>query len=163
MKSRGIFNGDVLEHNLFLILSVSSHKLMPSRICLATTLYLICMLDSVYRLFWQENKQLFNWMRTGQAWFLFLKHTGVNMMAGLRCCPIISWMALAAVLGSVLGLGEDLDRPLFGPPGSPLRLQESDPGLKKALQFAEERYNLGSNAMHLRRVSRLVSATKQVT
>uniref|UniRef100_A0AAQ5YLL7 Cathepsin F n=1 Tax=Amphiprion ocellaris TaxID=80972 RepID=A0AAQ5YLL7_AMPOC len=72
------------------------------------------------------------------------------------------WLALAAVLGSVLGLGEDLDRPLFGPPGSPIRLQESDPGLKKALLFAEERYNRGSNAMHLRRVSRFISATKQL-
>uniref|UniRef100_A0A3P8SHK9 Cathepsin F n=1 Tax=Amphiprion percula TaxID=161767 RepID=A0A3P8SHK9_AMPPE len=72
------------------------------------------------------------------------------------------WLALAAVLGSVLGLGEDLDRPLFGPPGSPIRLQESDPGLKKVLLFAEERYNRGSNAMHLRRVSRFISATKQL-
>lgn len=84
------------------------------------------------------------------------------MMLASRCCPVILWLALAACLGSVLGLGEDLDRPLFGPPGSPIRLQESDPGLKKALQFAEERYNRGSNAMHLRRVSRVVSATKQV-
>uniref|UniRef100_A0A672FV65 Cathepsin F n=1 Tax=Salarias fasciatus TaxID=181472 RepID=A0A672FV65_SALFA len=73
-----------------------------------------------------------------------------------------SWLALAAVMGAVLGLGEDLDRPLFGPPGSPIRLQESDPGLKRALDFAEERYNRGSNAMHLRKISRLVSATKQV-
>uniref|UniRef100_A0A8C6WJD0 Cathepsin F n=1 Tax=Neogobius melanostomus TaxID=47308 RepID=A0A8C6WJD0_9GOBI len=47
-------------------------------------------------------------------------------------------------------------------PGSPIGLQDSDPGLRKALQFAEERYNRGSNAMHLRRVSRLISATKQV-
>lgn len=85
------------------------------------------------------------------------------MMVGFRCCPVILWLALAAVLGSVLGLGEDLDRPLFGPPGSPIRLQESDPGLKKVLEFAEERYNRGSNAMHLRKVSRLISATKQVT
>uniref|UniRef100_A0A3Q1ERX2 Cathepsin F n=1 Tax=Acanthochromis polyacanthus TaxID=80966 RepID=A0A3Q1ERX2_9TELE len=75
---------------------------------------------------------------------------------------VFLWLALAAVLGSVLGLGEDLDRPLFGPPGSPIRLQESDPGLKKALLYAEERYNRGSNAMHLRRVSRFISATKQL-
>lgn len=85
------------------------------------------------------------------------------MMAGLRGCRVILWLALSAVLGSALGLGEDLDRPLFGPPGSPVRLRESDPGLKKALEFAEERYNRGSNAMHLRKVSRLISATKQVT
>uniref|UniRef100_A0A3Q1J0X1 Cathepsin F n=1 Tax=Anabas testudineus TaxID=64144 RepID=A0A3Q1J0X1_ANATE len=62
----------------------------------------------------------------------------------------------------VLGLGEDLDRPLFGPPGSPVPLHDSDPGLKKALEFAEERYNRGSNSMHLRRVSRFISATKQL-
>ncbi|KAG7223582.1 hypothetical protein INR49_028475 [Caranx melampygus] len=83
------------------------------------------------------------------------------MVAGPSSYPVILCLALAAVLGTVLGLGEDLDRPLFGPPGSPIRLHESDPGLKKALEFAEERYNRGSNAMHLRRVSRLVSATKQ--
>lgn len=80
------------------------------------------------------------------------------MRVGVRCCPLI--LCLALVL--VFGLGEDLDRPLFGPPGSPIRLHESDPDLKKVLVFAEERYNRGSNAMHLRRVSRFVSATKQV-
>lgn len=84
------------------------------------------------------------------------------MVVGFRS-PVIPLLALAAVLGSVLGLGEDIDRPLFGPPGSPIRLKESDPGLMKALDFAEERYNRGSNAMHLRKVSRLISATKQVT
>ncbi|XP_028272651.1 cathepsin F [Parambassis ranga] len=84
------------------------------------------------------------------------------MMVELRCCPLILWMALVAVLGSVLGLGEDLDRPLFGPPGSPIRLHETDPGLKKAVLFAEERYNHGSNAMHLRKISRIISATKQL-
>ncbi|XP_078117281.1 cathepsin F isoform X2 [Sander vitreus] len=83
------------------------------------------------------------------------------MVVGFRC-PVILWLSLAAVLGSVFGLGEDIDRPLFGPPGSLIRLQESDPGLKKALAFAEERYNQGSNAMHLRKVSRLLSATKQL-
>uniref|UniRef100_A0A3B3XAZ8 Cathepsin F n=1 Tax=Poecilia mexicana TaxID=48701 RepID=A0A3B3XAZ8_9TELE len=79
------------------------------------------------------------------------------MRVGVRCCPLILCLALV----SVFGLGEDLDRPLFGPPGSPIRLHESDPDLKKVLGFAEERYNRGSNAMHLRRVSRFVSATKQ--
>ncbi|KAM9849918.1 cathepsin F [Aulostomus maculatus] len=72
------------------------------------------------------------------------------------------WLALAAVGGSVLTLGEDLGQSLFGPPGSPIPLQESDPGLQKALQFAEERYNMASNALHLRRVRRLLSATKQL-
>ncbi|XP_020509048.2 cathepsin F isoform X1 [Labrus bergylta] len=75
---------------------------------------------------------------------------------------VIFWLALAAVLGLVLGIDEDIDRPLFGPPGSPIRLHESDQGLKKALNFAEERYNRGSNAMHFRKVSRFISATKQL-
>ncbi|XP_068596138.1 cathepsin F [Brachionichthys hirsutus] len=82
-------------------------------------------------------------------------------MNGLRG-SVVLWLALAAVVGSVYGLSEDLDRPLFGLLGSPVRLAESDPGLKKVLQFAEERYNRGSNAMHLRKVSRLISASKQL-
>lgn len=82
------------------------------------------------------------------------------MAAALRVYPLFLGLA---VLGSVLGIGEDLDRPLFGPPGSLIRLQESDPGLIRAMQFAEERYNRGSNAVYLRRVSRFISATKQVT
>lgn len=69
---------------------------------------------------------------------------------------------MAGGLRSVYGLGEDLDRPLLGPPGSPIMLHESDPGLQRALKFAEERYNRGSNAVYLRKVSRLVSATRQV-
>nr|XP_061792918.1 cathepsin F [Nerophis lumbriciformis] len=77
-------------------------------------------------------------------------------------CQFFVCLALAAVVGAVLGLGEDMDRPMFGPPGSAIRLKETDPGLKKALQFAQERYNLGSNAMHLRRVSKVISATKQL-
>lgn len=82
-------------------------------------------------------------------------------MLEFRCSPLIPWLVLAG-LGFVFGLGEDLDRPLIGPPGSPIRLHEADPGLKTALAFAEERYNRGSNAMHLRKVSRFISATKQV-
>ncbi|XP_056136890.1 cathepsin F isoform X2 [Lampris incognitus] len=70
-------------------------------------------------------------------------------------------LALAAV-GSAPGSGEDLDRPPFGAPGSPVQLRESDPGLKRALKFAEDRYNLGSNAMHVRRVSKFISASKQL-
>ncbi|KAM9741128.1 cathepsin F [Menidia menidia] len=84
------------------------------------------------------------------------------MVVGSRCCLLILWLALATVPSPLFGMGEDFDRPLIGPPGSPIRLHDSDPGLKKALFFAEERYNRGSNAMHLRRVSRLVSATKQL-
>lgn len=94
----------------------------------------------------------------------FWRQPGIIIMVGFFVCPIslILFLALAGGLGSVHGLGEDLDRPLFGPPGSPIWLKESDPGLQKALMFAEERYNRGSNAMHLRKVSRLVSATRQV-
>lgn len=84
------------------------------------------------------------------------------MVVILRCCPLIQWLSLVVLLGSVVGLGEDLDRPLLGPPGSSIRVHESDPGLKKALAFAEERYNRVSNAIHLRRVSRVISANKQV-
>lgn len=83
-------------------------------------------------------------------------------MVGFRCSPLILWLALAG-LGSVFVFGEDFNRPLFGPPGAPIPLQDSDPGLKKALEFAVERYNRGSNAMHLRKVSRFISATRQVT
>lgn len=95
---------------------------------------------------------------------LFWRRPGISNMVRFHVCPValILLLAMAGGLGSVYGLGEDLDRPLFGPPGSPIRLQESDPGLQKALNFAEERYNRGSNAMHLRKVSRLVSATRQV-
>ncbi|XP_072296012.1 cathepsin F [Eucyclogobius newberryi] len=93
------------------------------------------------------------------------------MAAALRVNPLL-------FLFVSVSLGLDIQRPLFVPPagssplaraqdpepapGSAVRLQESDPGLRRALQFAEERYNRGSNAMHLRRVSRLISATKQV-
>ncbi|XP_077388430.1 cathepsin F [Festucalex cinctus] len=80
----------------------------------------------------------------------------------MGCRAFYCVVALTAVLGAALGLGEDMDRPLFGPPGSPIRVTESDPGLMKVLHFAQERYNLGSNAMHLRKVSRLISATKQL-
>uniref|UniRef100_A0A8C7QX86 Cathepsin F n=1 Tax=Oncorhynchus mykiss TaxID=8022 RepID=A0A8C7QX86_ONCMY len=71
--------------------------------------------------------------------------------------PVLLCLILA-VLGSVLA---DLDGPLMGAPGSAVRLSENDPGLKKALKFAEERYNMGSNAMHVRRVSKILSASKQ--
>lgn len=85
-------------------------------------------------------------------------------MLGLHACTVslVLFLASAGGPGPVHGLGEDPDRPLLGPPGSPIRLEVSDPGLLKALQFAEERYNRGSNAMHLRRISRVVSATRQV-
>ncbi|XP_010896687.2 cathepsin F [Esox lucius] len=74
------------------------------------------------------------------------------------CRPVLLCLTLA-VLGSVLA---DLDGPMMGAPGSAVRLSENDPGLKKALKFAEERYNMGSNAMHVRRVSKVLSASKQL-
>lgn len=77
-----------------------------------------------------------------------------------RCHSVIAYCVL---VGFVLGLEDGPDRPVFGAPGSPVRLSESDPGVLKAIQFAEERYNMGSNAMHLRRVSKIISASKQVT
>ncbi|XP_070960030.1 cathepsin F-like isoform X1 [Oncorhynchus clarkii lewisi] len=76
---------------------------------------------------------------------------------GFRC-PVILCLTLA-VLASVLA---DLDDPLMGAPGSSVRLSENDPGLKKALKFAEDRYNMGSNTMHVRRVSKILSASKQL-
>uniref|UniRef100_A0A673VUP9 Cathepsin F n=1 Tax=Salmo trutta TaxID=8032 RepID=A0A673VUP9_SALTR len=79
------------------------------------------------------------------------------MDVGFRC-PVILCLTLA-VLASVLA---DLDDTLMGAPGSSVRLSENDPGLKKALKFAEERYNMGSNTMHVRRVSKILSASKQV-
>uniref|UniRef100_A0A673W3A1 Cathepsin F n=1 Tax=Salmo trutta TaxID=8032 RepID=A0A673W3A1_SALTR len=79
------------------------------------------------------------------------------MDVGFRC-PVILCLTLA-VLASVLA---DLDDTLMGAPGSSVRLSENDPGLKKALKFAEERYNMGSNTMHVRRVSKILSASKQL-
>lgn len=72
-------------------------------------------------------------------------------------CSLIPWIALSALLGSVVC--EDPNQPL----GSPVQLGESEPGVKKILEFTEERYNLGSNAMHRRKISRFISVTRQVT
>ncbi|XP_062332909.1 probable RNA-binding protein EIF1AD [Osmerus eperlanus] len=83
------------------------------------------------------------------------------MDVGFLRCPAILCLTLA-LMGSVLGSDGDLDKPLIGAPGSAVRLSDSDPGLKKALKFAEERYNMGSNAMHVRRVSKILSASKQL-
>lgn len=56
----------------------------------------------------------------------------------------------------------DADGHSAGAPGAPVRLSDSDPGLLQALKFAEERYNVLSNGMHIRRVSKIISASKQV-
>lgn len=77
-----------------------------------------------------------------------------------RCRSVIAYCVL---VGLVLGLEDGPDRPVFGAPGSPVRLSESDPGVLKAIKFAEERYNMASNSMHFRRVSKIISASKQVT
>ncbi|XP_008325732.1 cathepsin F [Cynoglossus semilaevis] len=71
-------------------------------------------------------------------------------------CSLIPWIALSALLGSVVC--EDPNQPL----GSPVQLGESEPGVKKILEFTEERYNLGSNAMHRRKISRFISVTRQM-
>uniref|UniRef100_A0A8C1SCE6 Cathepsin F n=1 Tax=Cyprinus carpio TaxID=7962 RepID=A0A8C1SCE6_CYPCA len=76
-----------------------------------------------------------------------------------RGYPVI---ACCVLVGLVLGSEDGPDRPVIGAPGSPVRLSESDPGVMKAIKFAEERYNMGSNAMHIRRVSKILSASKQL-
>uniref|UniRef100_A0A8C2KV13 Cathepsin F n=1 Tax=Cyprinus carpio TaxID=7962 RepID=A0A8C2KV13_CYPCA len=76
-----------------------------------------------------------------------------------RGYPVI---ACCVLVGLVLGSEDGPDRPVIGAPGSPVRLSESDPGVMKAVKFAEERYNMGSNAMHIRRVSKILSASKQL-
>uniref|UniRef100_A0A9J7WUR6 Cathepsin F n=1 Tax=Cyprinus carpio carpio TaxID=630221 RepID=A0A9J7WUR6_CYPCA len=76
-----------------------------------------------------------------------------------RGYPVI---ACCILVGLVLGVEDGPDRPVIGAPGSPVRLSESDPGVMKAVKFAEERYNMGSNAMHIRRVSKILSASKQL-
>uniref|UniRef100_A0A672R0Z2 Cathepsin F-like n=1 Tax=Sinocyclocheilus grahami TaxID=75366 RepID=A0A672R0Z2_SINGR len=76
-----------------------------------------------------------------------------------RGYPVI---ACCVLVGLVLGSEDGPDRPVIGAPGSPVRLSESDPGIMKAVKFAEERYNMGSNAMHIRRVSKILSASKQL-
>lgn len=72
-------------------------------------------------------------------------------------------IACWVLVGLALGLEDGPDRPVIGAPGAPVRLSDSDPGVMKAVKFAEERYNMGSNAMHVRRVSKILSASKQVT
>jgi len=85
-------------------------------------------------------------------------------MAAKPVLLIPCWvLLLVLVVVAAGGPGEDPDRPLFGAPGSPVQVLFSDPGLRRAVEFAEERYNRGTNAMQLRRVSKIISATKQVT
>lgn len=69
---------------------------------------------------------------------------------------------ILAVFGSAFCVDDGPGAKLIGAPGAMVRLSESDPGVLKAVKFAEERYNMGSNGMHVRRVSRVISASKQV-
>uniref|UniRef100_A0AAR2JSJ1 Cathepsin F n=1 Tax=Pygocentrus nattereri TaxID=42514 RepID=A0AAR2JSJ1_PYGNA len=79
-----------------------------------------------------------------------------------RCHLVIACFVLAVVC-SARALEDDLDRPLIpGAPGAPVRLSLTDPELMKAVKFAEERYNVGSNGLHIRRVSKIISASKQL-
>ncbi|KAJ8281643.1 hypothetical protein COCON_G00041620 [Conger conger] len=74
----------------------------------------------------------------------------------------ILFFVTVVVLGFVQSQNDGPDRPLFGAPGSPIHLSASDPSLQKVVRFAEGRYNTGSNGIYLRRVSKIVSASKQV-
>ncbi|XP_063044743.1 cathepsin F [Engraulis encrasicolus] len=69
---------------------------------------------------------------------------------------------ILAVFGSAFCVDDGPGAKLIGAPGAMVRLSESDPGVLKAVKFAEERYNMGSNGMHVRRVSRVISASKQI-
>uniref|UniRef100_A0A4W4G083 Cathepsin F n=1 Tax=Electrophorus electricus TaxID=8005 RepID=A0A4W4G083_ELEEL len=78
-----------------------------------------------------------------------------------RCHRIIACLVFIVVC-SVRGLQGGLDRPLMGAPGAPVHISESDPEVIKAVKFAEERYNAESNGMHIRKVSKIISARKQL-
>ncbi|KAI5623683.1 cathepsin F isoform X1 [Silurus asotus] len=71
-------------------------------------------------------------------------------------------LVLVVCVSSLVSGHDDNDGYIAGAPGAPVRLSESDPGLLSALRFAEERYNMLSNGMHIRRVSKILSATKQL-
>ncbi|XP_041917942.1 cathepsin F [Alosa sapidissima] len=75
--------------------------------------------------------------------------------------PLVVCLMLA-VFGSAFCVDDGPDAQLIGAPEAMARLSESDPGVLRAVKFAEERYNMGSNGMHIRRVSRVISASKQV-
>lgn len=81
------------------------------------------------------------------------------MDLSLSRCLVLAVCVCAVVSGAD---DDSDDGHTAGAPGAPVRLPDSDPGLLKALRFAEERYNMQSNGMHVRRVSRIISATRQV-
>uniref|UniRef100_A0A8B9KVX9 Cathepsin F n=1 Tax=Astyanax mexicanus TaxID=7994 RepID=A0A8B9KVX9_ASTMX len=76
---------------------------------------------------------------------------------------LIAGLVLAVVCAARALEEDGSDRPLVpGAPGAPVRISETDPELLKAVRFAEERYNVASNGLHIRRVSRIISASKQL-
>ncbi|MBN3282329.1 CATF protein, partial [Polyodon spathula] len=77
-----------------------------------------------------------------------------------RCLVLAVYCTLQT--GSVLPRGDAPNQRLFGGPGGAVLVPSSDPGVLKAAQFAEQRYNLGYSGVYLRRISKIVSATKQV-
>ncbi|XP_076877459.1 cathepsin F [Brachyhypopomus gauderio] len=78
-----------------------------------------------------------------------------------RCHRAIVCLVLAAIC-SARGLQDEPNPSLMGAPGAPVHVSESDPEVIKAVKFAEERYNLESNGMHIRRVSKIIFAKKQI-
>ncbi|KAB5571421.1 hypothetical protein PHYPO_G00224790 [Pangasianodon hypophthalmus] len=79
------------------------------------------------------------------------------MDLSLGRCLVLAVCVCALVRGDV-----DDGHTAAAAPGAPVRLSDSDPGLLTALKFAEERYNMLSNGMHIRRVSKIISATRQL-
>lgn len=84
------------------------------------------------------------------------------MELSLRRCLVLVVCGLALVRGDAGGGGDGADGHTAAPPGAPVRLSVSDPGLLSAVRFAEGRYNMLSNGMHIRKVSKILSATRQV-
>ncbi|KAK6477694.1 cathepsin F [Huso huso] len=81
---------------------------------------------------------------------------------GFWGCCLVFLVYCTFQTGSVLSPGDAPNQRLFGGPGGAVLVPSSDPAVLKAAQFAEERYNLGYNGVYLRRISKILSATKQV-
>nr|XP_023650863.1 cathepsin F-like [Paramormyrops kingsleyae] len=79
----------------------------------------------------------------------------------LRVCYITCFIMLI-FNALVMALDGSPEHGVTGSPGQPVRLPDSDPGLQKAVRFAEGRYNMGSNGIYLRRVIKIISARKQL-
>ncbi|KAI1898692.1 hypothetical protein AGOR_G00074990 [Albula goreensis] len=80
-------------------------------------------------------------------------------------CHLLStvfFIITITVFGLVQSQNDGSDRGLVGAPGSTIQVSVSDPTLQKVVRFAEGRYNVGSNGIYLRRVTKIVSASKQV-